>query len=228
MFGVNSYLNELVTLLYRCFGSRLLYVGLQGSYLREEATESSDIDIMVVIDELTVEDLDRYRAIILSLENPEKSCGFICGKSDLSNWNPMEICHLLNSTRDYYGALKELVPTYTQLDVRNFAKMSVNNLYHEICHRYIHSSREKNVSKLPSTYKGVFFILQNIYYLRTGEFIPTKEKLLQLISENDKAVLKCSVQLSKNNKYDFDECFELLFKWCQYTLKSLENNPMCV
>ncbi|MBQ9141799.1 MAG: nucleotidyltransferase domain-containing protein [Lachnospiraceae bacterium] len=29
------------------FGDRLLYVGLQGSYLRGEATESSDIDIMV-------------------------------------------------------------------------------------------------------------------------------------------------------------------------------------
>ena len=161
MVKIENYITNLIDLLQARYNGRLLYVGLQGSYLRGEATENSDIDIMVVIDKLTVADLDYYRTIIQSLEYSEKSCGFICGKEDLTNWNPLEICHLLHSTKDYFGALQELVPSFTESDIRNFVKLSLNNLYHEICHRYIHSSHLKNISHLPITYKGVFFILQN-------------------------------------------------------------------
>lgn len=215
MFRVKNYMNELLMLLCQKFGGRLLYVGLQGSYLREEATETSDIDIMVVIDELTVEDLNSYRDIISSLESPEKSCGFICGKAELANWNPLEIFHLLNSTEDYHGVLQELVPMYTQNDIRNFVKMSLNNLYHEICHRYIHAERNKNTAKLPGTYKGVFFILQNLYYLEHGEFIPTKAELLPLLSGKNHAVLERAIELNNGIAHNFSESFELLFTWCQ-------------
>ncbi len=221
MFKVKNYMDKLIDSLRSKFGSRLLYVGLQGSYMREEATESSDIDIMLVIDGLSSADLDDYRDIIFSLENPEKSCGFICGKSDLSNWNPLEICHLLNCTKDCYGSLNELVPEYTRGDIRNYIKISVNNLYHEICHRYIHSDKNKNIAKLPASYKSVFFILQNLHYLQTGEFIRTKSELLSLLSDNNRAVLERAVQLGEGNGYDFDESFKLLFDWCQLTMKSV-------
>lgn len=221
MFSVKNYMNELIMLLCRKFDSRLLYVGLQGSYLREEATETSDIDIMVVIDELTVEDLNSYRDIISSLENPEKSCGFICGKAELSNWNPLEIFHLLNSTKDYYGVLQELVPMYTQNDIRNFVKLSLNNLYHEICHRHIHAERNKNIAKLPGTYKGVFFILQDLYYLEHGKYIPTKAELLPLLSGKNHAVLERAIELNNGIAHNFSESFELLFTWCRDTMTAL-------
>ena len=50
MFDLQSYLSRLLSLLRRTFGPRLVYLGLQGSYLRGEATENSDIDVMAVID----------------------------------------------------------------------------------------------------------------------------------------------------------------------------------
>ena len=162
MVNIERYIAELIDLLKCRFEARLLYVGLQGSYLRGEATESSDIDIMVIIDDLSMADLDSYRAIIESMEHFDKSCGFICSKSDLANWNPLEMCTLLNGTKDYCGVLREFVPVHTEEDIRNFVKMSLNNLYHEICHRYIHASRDDNASCLPGTYKGVYFILQNL------------------------------------------------------------------
>lgn len=221
MIDIENYIKQLIELLASRFDSRLLYVGLQGSYLRGEATENSDIDIMVVIDELSVSDLDAYRTAIQSLEHFDKSCGFICSKEDLANWNPLEICHLLNCTKDYFGVLGELVPVYTEDDIRNFVKMSVNNLYHEICHRYIHADLEKNVAKLPGTYKGVFFILQNLYYLIHGKFVATKAELLQELDGKNRAVLDRSIALNRGRSYDFAESFELLFTWCQETLKSL-------
>ena len=88
MFHPQTYLPALITQLRRSFGPRLRYVGLQGSYLRGEATEDSDLDVMVVLDRLAPADLDRYRAILAALPQPEKACGFLCGTEDLARWKP--------------------------------------------------------------------------------------------------------------------------------------------
>lgn len=221
MCDVERYLSCLIYQLKRNFASRLLYVGLQGSYLRGEASECSDIDIMVVIDELKVDDLKSYRSILQSLEYFDKSCGFICSKIDLAHWNPLEICHLLHSTRNYYGVLRDLVPTYTEQDIRNFVKISVNNLYHELCHRYIHADVEKNETHLPFSYKGVFYILQNLYYLEHRIFIPTKVELLSVLNDKNRSVLQRAIDLNNGLFFDFNESFELLFTWCQETLLKL-------
>lgn len=221
MINIENYISRLTGLLRLRFGSRLLYVGLQGSYLRGEATDSSDIDVMVVIDGLSVSDLDCYRDIIFTLEKPDKACGFICGKTDLENWNPLEICHLINSTKDCYGVLSRLVPSYTEYDIRNFVKISINNLYHEICHRYIHADQNKNTEALPGSYKSVFFILQNLYFLEHGKYIKTKAELIPLLSGVSRSVLENAVKLNGGAEFDFAGSFELLFKWCQDTLKAL-------
>lgn len=219
MFDVDRYISDLLLRLKDQYSERLLYVGLQGSYLRGEAKESSDIDIMVVVESLSVADLDAYRSVIGQLPNSDKSCGFICGSDDLLAWNPLEICHLLHSTRDYYGVLSEIVPQYGRSDVINFVRLSINNLYHEICHRYIHGSRNKNVDRLPSTYRNVFFILQNLHYLRTGVFVPTKAQLLEALTGNDRDILSAALHLENATDYDFDIFFELLFLWCRDTLR---------
>lgn len=218
MINIDEYIKELTNELKKSFGKRLLYIGLQGSYLRNEATDSSDIDIMAVIDGLSAEDLKIYQNALVSVGNFDKSCGFICSKTDLANWNPLEICHLLNATKDYYRELKSLVPAYTLEDERSYVKLSLNNLFHEICHRYIHSSQEHNIARLPQTFKSVFFILQHLHYLKSGDFIQTKQDLLQCISGKDKDILELSISLQNQPEYDFDKAFSMLFDWCQDAL----------
>lgn len=218
MFRIDEYIDELIDLLKNAFGERLVYIGLQGSYLRNEETKNSDIDIMAVIDNISVEDLQTYQKALVSVGNFDKSCGFICGKADLEHWNPLEICHLLNTTKDYYGELKNLVPPYTMEDERNYVKLSLNNLYHEICHRYVHTDREYNISKLPITCKSIFFIMQHLYYLSSGNFIQTKRELLQCVRDEDKTVLELSISLQNGIDYDFEEAFLVLFNWCQNAL----------
>ena len=203
------------------FGDRVLYIGLQGSYMRGEATEHSDIDPMVVIDQLSMDDLQKYKEMISRLQDPEKHCGFICGKRELENWNPLEICHLLHSTKDIYGELKTLAPAYTKEDVRNFAKLSVGNLYHEICHRYLHASRDQNSAGLIDSYKNVFFILQNVYYLETERFARTKKDLLEMTSGDDKSILSTAIALSEGASYEFEELFSFLVNWCSALLVRL-------
>lgn len=215
MFEADVYIRSLTELLKEKYQERLVYVGLQGSYARGEATKQSDIDIMVVLNELSVADLAMYRKVISLLEGYEKSCGFICGIEDLNHWNPLEICHLVHTTKDYFGTLTELVPQYTDNDVRNFVKMSLGNLYHEICHRYIHSSKEKNIEQIPYTYKSVFFILQNWHYLDTGKFCVTKQDLLTELHGKDRLVLETAMSVASGEAFDFDDVFALLFSWCK-------------
>lgn len=217
--NAEKYILELTEGLKARFGQRLTYVGLQGSYLRGEAHDQSDIDIMVIIDGLSVSDLESYRDLIRSMEYYEKSCGFICSRGDIQAWNPLEICGLLHGTKDYYGTLSTLVPSFTQEDVRNFAKLSLNNLYHEICHRFIHASRERNTAALSGSYKSTFFILQTLVYLRSGVYVPTKRELLDWLSGTDRIILETA--MAGESLLSFDEAFACLFHWCQKTLASI-------
>ncbi|MBR5094580.1 MAG: nucleotidyltransferase domain-containing protein [Oscillospiraceae bacterium] len=218
MIDIDRYLRELEALLEEQFGERLVYLGLQGSYLRGEATEQSDIDVMAVIDGLGPADLDRYRAAIRALPYADRSCGFLCGRADLANWPPMEICHLLHSTRDCRGTLRELVPAWTERDLRNYVKQSVGDLFHEICHRAVHAGPERSAAALPGAYKRVFYILQDLHFLRRGVWAATKAELLPLLEGKDRAVLARAMALSAGEAPDAADSFALLFAWCQETL----------
>lgn len=220
MVQIKQYISCLTEQMKQEFSSSLVYVGLQGSYLREEATENSDIDIMVVLETLTVSDLDHYRTILQSVGHFEKSCGFICSRADLANWNPLEIHHLLHNTKDCFGELSKLVPAYTEEDIRSFVQLSLNNLYHELCHRYVHADPKKNESQLPGSYKSVFFILQNLYFLKSKTHINTKAELLPLLNRNDRTVLERAIAMENGTSFDFQDSFLLLFHWCQETIKS--------
>ncbi len=137
----------------------------------------------------------------------------------MENWNRLEICHLVHATKDLYGTLLDFVPAYTIEDEKNFIKLSLGNLFHELCHQYIHSDREKNIVRLPLTYKSVFFIIQNMYYIESGTYIATKRELIKHLNSKDKEVMEMAMELKDNLKdnkeYDFDYAFEVLFLWCQ-------------
>ncbi len=221
MFSPEIYVGNITRILREKWGERLLYVGLQGSYLRGEATEDSDIDVVVLVEDLTVSDLDFYRSVIDSLDDPQKSCGFICGREEMQRWNPLEICSFRHGTKDFYGKIEDFLPPYTAEDLRNFIKMSLGNLYHEITHRYLHASREENVRALPFTYKGVFFILQCMHYQNSGEFVLTKKELLAKLTGMDHDVLACSLRMTAGEPFEWDSAFSLLLAWSRQALRSV-------
>ena len=212
MFDLNEYLQELISECKSAFGGRLMYVGLQGSYLRGEAKEDSDIDVMVILDGFSVKDMDGYRGVLKKIGYYEKSCGFICGREEMSRWNPLEISQLKNTTKDLYGTLSEYLPDSTRQDEINYVKFSLGNLYHELCQRYIHTDRENNSANFRVTCKGLFFLIQNLHYLESGEFVKTKSLLAGKVPEDDyRAVTLAELP----DDYDSDKAFTFLFSWCQ-------------
>lgn len=218
-FSIDEYLQKLISGCKSAFGTRLVYVGLQGSYLREEANKDSDIDIMLVIENLSVADMDSYREILKGIGDYEKSCGFIAGKNEMEKWNPLEICQLLHTTKDVYGSLSSLLPPATREDEINYVKISLGNLYHEICHRYIHADREKNVQKFRSSCKSFFFLIQNLHYLESGNFVLKKSDLKKCVSPKDKMILDFA---DLPDTFDYDESMKNLFAWCQNAFERIE------
>ncbi|MCW6094952.1 nucleotidyltransferase domain-containing protein [Clostridium sporogenes] len=86
IFSIDNWVEELVLKIKNEYGDRLAFIGLQGSYRRKEASDNSDIDIVVILNELTIQDLKKYRAIISHMPYKEKACGFISGKSEITGW----------------------------------------------------------------------------------------------------------------------------------------------
>lgn len=219
MFDLNQYLACLILNCRSAFGERLLYVGLQGSYLRGEAHENSDIDVMVILDRFFVQDMATYRGILKEIGFYEKSCGFICGKEEMKRWNPLEVCQLRHTTKDLLGVLTDYLPPATREDEINYVKLSLGNLYHELCHRYIHADRDKNAARFRGTCKCVFYLIQNLHFLESGCFILSKKELKEAAAQEDRMILELA-DLPDN--YDFDQAFSALFNWCQRAFARIE------
>ena len=220
MLDLDKYLNDLILNCRSAFGERLLYIGLQGSCLRGEAHENSDIDVMVILDRFSVRDMEIYRGILKKIGFWERSCGFICGKEEMKRWNPLEVCQLRHTTKDLHGVLTDHLPSATREDEINYVKLSLGNLYHEICHRYIHADRDKNTSMFRSTCKSVFYLIQNLHFLESGRFILSKGELKEAAAEGDRVVLEMA---ELPDGYDFDRAFSELFTWCQRAFARIEN-----
>ena len=61
-------------------------MGLQGSYGRGEATEASDIDIVVILDKLSADDIQTYNSMLDTLPHRDLICGFLSGRDEIMNW----------------------------------------------------------------------------------------------------------------------------------------------
>ena len=85
MTDIKIWMKDLTEKLQGAFGEKLEFVGLQGSYGRGEATESSDIEVVVILRELVMGDLEKYKDLIGKMPYREKICGFVSGRGELIN-----------------------------------------------------------------------------------------------------------------------------------------------
>lgn len=220
MVVISEWMEKLQEALLKEFDARLVYLGLQGSYRRGEADEASDIDCMVLLDRLSAGDLERYRSVISGMEEAEKACGFIGGVEELKNWPKQELFLLVHETKDCYGQLKKWIPKYNRSDIADYVRINTANLYHALCHGYLYGGGYTK-EHIKSCYKPVFYILQNLHYLHTGEFIGTKAGLLSGLSGDNFAVLDTAMRFRRGEAIDLRESYALLLSWCQTVLKEL-------
>ena len=67
MVDINVWLNDFIQKLNEVFASRVWFVGLQGRYGRGETKETSDIDVVVILEDLSASDIQTYHDMLDTL-----------------------------------------------------------------------------------------------------------------------------------------------------------------
>lgn len=190
------------------FGTRLVFVGLQGSRARGEAAERSDIDVVVVLDHLSISDLERYRAAAAALPDRELLCGFVSGREELAAWDRADLFQFYHDTVPYFGNLEFLRPLIGPADIRRAVHRGACDIYHACCHNYLHENDEE---VLRACFKSAFFVLQAKYFLESGCYVSRRSDLLPRLSGRDREVMVSL--LGGDFMGNFSEYSAMLLEW---------------
>ena len=210
MININNWLEIFLSALDDTFNDRIWFVGLQGSYAHNEATQESDIDIVVILDKLSSEDISLYNRMLDSLPHRELICGFVSGKNELLNWEPSDLFQFYYDTKPIRGSLDKLTELITPETINRAIKIGACNIYHGCVHNMLH---EKSNEILAGLYKSASFVIQAICFMQTGKYCSCKEDMLQLISPEDKVVIDTHTKLKKGTYIDFSSASDTLFLW---------------
>ena len=210
MVDINSWLEEFLQKLNEVFKSRVWFVGLQGSYGRGEATETSDIDVVVILDEFTVADIQAYNQLLDTLPHRELICGFVSGKDEIMNWEPADLFQFYHDTTPIKGSLDELLSKIDSVAVDRAIKIGACNIYHGCVHNMLHT---KNEDILKGLYKAASFVVQAIVFKQTGNYIKHQNQLLQAALLEEKIVLETFLKYKNGELVDFNSASEILFEW---------------
>ncbi len=212
MIEINTWSDYFLNALNRTFAERVWFVGLQGSYARGEATENSDIDIVVILDELAAADIQKYNEMLDTLPQRELICGFLSGERELLSWEPSDLFQFYYDTKPLFGSLDALLPLLDTDAVKRAVKLGACNIYHGCVHNMLH---EKSGEILKSLYKSASFTVQAVAFLQTGKYIGSQSELPEAVSGNDQLVIKTFLSLKNGGKIDFEAMSEALFAWAK-------------
>ena len=211
MVDIKSWVLEFTNRVEQIFSDRVWFIGLQGSYGRGEATETSDIDVVVILDELRINDLKVYRDMLDTLSNRELVCGFISGKGELLNWEASDLFQFYYDTTPIKGTLDCLLEKIDRQAIKRAIKIGACNIYHACVHNFVH---EKSDDILRELYKSAVFVLQAIWFYETDKYIKSKAELHNAI-DPPSAVLTTALNLKNGADVMFEDMSELLINWAK-------------
>lgn len=205
---LDQWLNNFTETLHNHFPERIVFIGIQGSYARNEATENSDIDMVVIFDKLSYYDIKYYDEIISKMPMRDKICGFISGRQELESWDKSDLFQFYHDTIPLYGNLDFIKNLITTEDIYRAVKIGACNIYHMSVHNAVH---EKSTDILKSLLKSAIFVIQAKYYLEHNEYVNRRIDLLKKVSPEDKEL----ITLFSESKYTdyFDLISEKLIQW---------------
>ena len=218
MIDLNNWTASFLQALIDVFGDRVWFVGLQGSYGRGEATETSDLDMVVILDALSASDIQAYRAMLDTLTHRELICGFLAGKQDILNWEPSDLFQFYHDTTPIQGSLDELLPLLSDSAIRRAVKIGACSIFHGCVHNMLY---EQSDNILKGLYKSASFVVQAICYLQTGTYIRRQIDLLKSVSPEERVIVNYFLDLKQNKPVAFDKMSEALFcrskQWIEMT-----------
>lgn len=216
MLNIDLWLTEFQTGLDETFANRIFFLGLQGSYARGEATASSDLDVVVIFDELTPADLQTYGAMLDTLPHREKICGFVSGRRELESWDSADLFQFYHDTLPIRGSLDSLLPKLDAAAVNRAISMGACGIYHGCVHNLLHG---KDAEVLRGLYKSASFVAQAICFRETGRYIRRQSELRELLSCDDRRIVDTFLHLKSGGAVDFPGMSDLLFRWAKHWIE---------
>ena len=210
MIEIKRWMEEFLHKLNDTFQDRIWFVGLQGSYGRSEATENSDIDVVVILNEVATKDLQTYGKMLDTLPHRELICGFLSGKNEIQNWESSDLFQLYYDTTPIQGSMDELLVLLDAETVRRTVKLGACNIYHGCVHNMLHHKSEHTLKHL---YKYASFVVQAICFMETGEYLRHQNDLIKVVSPDEQAIISTFLSLKNGEKICFTEQSERLFQW---------------
>ena len=212
MIDISAWVAEFLSSLKKTFDDRIWFVGLQGSYGRGEATETSDIDMVVILDELSGADIHAYKVMLDTLPHRELICGFLAGRNEILNWDPSDLFQFYHDTTPIYGSMEELLPRIDDGAVVRAIQMGACNIYHGCVHNMLY---EKSDEILRGLYKSASFVVQAIAFRETGRYIRHQKELREVISKDEQLIVDNFLTLKQGGAADFQQMSETLFAWAK-------------
>ena len=210
MIDIATWMQDFLQTLNETFATRVWFVGLQGSYSRGEATDTSDIDIVVILDELSAMDIQTYNNMLDTMSHRDLICGFLSGKKEIMNWEPSDLFQFCNDTTPIKGSLDEVMKVVDENAVNRAIKIGACNIFHGCVHNMLH---EKNEDILRGLYKSASFVAQAIAFKQTGHYISHQKELLQVLSSDERVIVETFLNLKNGGIVDFNLMSETLFAW---------------
>ena len=212
MIEITTWMDGFLKALHDTFENRVWFVGLQGSYGRGEATETSDIDVVVILDELSASDIQKYNAMLDALPLRELICGFLSGKDELLHWEPSDLFQFYYDTTPIKGSLDELLSVIDEFAVNRAIKIGVCNIYHGCVHNMLF---DKSEDVLRGLYKSASFVVQAIVFAESGEYIKHQKDLLTVAKPEEQAIINTFLSLKNGGTVDFIPMSNALFIWAK-------------
>ena len=218
MIDINVWMNAFIQKLNEVFANRVWFVGLQGSYGRGEATESSDIDVVVILDELSASDIQTYNDMLDTLPHRELICGFVSGKDEILNWEPSDLFQFYHDTTPIKGSLNDLLTLIDNAAIDRAIKTGAGNIYHGCVHNMLH---EKSEEILKGLYKAASFVVQAIVFKQTGNYFKHQNQLLQVALPEERTIVESFLKYKNSEAVDFCEASRILFEWSKKWIMNL-------
>ena len=210
---IKAWMEELKKQLLLALCRQVVFIGLQGSYARGEASKDSDIDVVVIFRFLTPTVLRKYQQIIDAMPQKEKVCGFVGSYEELRSWEAGDLFQLYYDTDAVYGDLafiKDKVNTDAAVKLVHTGSC---NLYHGCCHNLLHAKSRKTLADL---YKAAVFVVQAKYFIGSGEYVRKHGELAEKCTGIDKIIVQQAELLKMNcplNDEQFNDISMQLLEW---------------
>ena len=212
MIDISAWMKTFSQKLNDTFGNRVWFVGMQGSYGRGEANETSDIDVVVILDELSAADIGAYNAMLNTLPERARICGVLSGKDELLLWEPSDLFQFYFDTTPIQGSLDELLTFIDKAAVARAIKIGACNIYHGCVHNMLH---EKSENILRGLYKSASFVVQAIVFMQTGRYIKRQKDLLDVSLADERRIIETFIKLRNGEAVEFCKMSEELFAWAK-------------